>query len=356
MSKVAQDVLEEFGRAVKRARALKGWQLDKLSTAMGGTAGKSFLSNIEKGKRSISPTTVGRLIKALQLDESWIDKFLQSDVDPDTEETKTNRDADRLLRMVESDEDAPGAGQELLMLLASEYAEGSYIELRTAYTGLRGALQAAADMRARGNMPDNTGGQFQAVMTDVTRLNDEGDRDGAAAALDDAQARVEQEYEAIFTQQLNQDRLRNRPDDAAKRHIANLNRQAPAGGVWKATRILLIELREHGKAEVDPFDLRVALELAEIQWKKAKGPKRSTALSDLGLCHLALGEISADNKHLRLSLKALGGFLKLVSKKSDPINWTIAQHSLGTALGSLGEREEDSSRLLEAVVGHCQNE
>ena len=65
MPKVAQKDLEDFGRAAKRARSLKGWTLDQLSAALQKSTGKSFLSDIEKGKRPIGPVTVGKLIAAL---------------------------------------------------------------------------------------------------------------------------------------------------------------------------------------------------------------------------------------------------------------------------------------------------
>ena len=86
MPKVAQDLLTEFGAAVERARVLKGWELNDVANRVAemerGKPGqkatppaRSFLSDIEKGKRSISPVTVGKLIKALDLPESWIDRF-----------------------------------------------------------------------------------------------------------------------------------------------------------------------------------------------------------------------------------------------------------------------------------------
>ncbi|MDH3265051.1 MAG: helix-turn-helix domain-containing protein [Paracoccaceae bacterium] len=256
-------MLDDFGRAVKRARSLKGWTLDQLAGAMDGSTGKSFLSNIEKGQRDISPRTVGRLINALDLDETWIDPFLAADIAPDAEETRTDRDADRLPRSAAKDETIPETARELTILLANTYAEGKHVDVFTAYTGLRSALDAAAAIKARGEMPDNTGGQLQAVMAEVARPNDLGQLDAAAAVLDDAMARVDQNRAAIFDQQLNQDRLRNRPEEAAERLIRNLHRRAPAGGVFNATCDLLHEWRERGERQGSPFDVQVALALAK---------------------------------------------------------------------------------------------
>ncbi len=49
----------------------QGWTLDMRGGKMTPASGKSFPSIIEKGKRGIFSTTVGKLIKALDLDEGW---------------------------------------------------------------------------------------------------------------------------------------------------------------------------------------------------------------------------------------------------------------------------------------------
>jgi transcriptional regulator with XRE-family HTH domain len=76
---VAQTLFIDFGKAVKRARSLKGWELNDVANRIaqaetgnpGSKAkapGRSFLSDIEKGKRQISPPTVGKLIRAYLAD------------------------------------------------------------------------------------------------------------------------------------------------------------------------------------------------------------------------------------------------------------------------------------------------
>lgn len=72
----------------------------------------------------------------------------------------------------------------MLILLANTGAEGDYLDRNTAYNDLRAALQAAADLKKRSELPDNTGGQLQAVLREVALLNDAGDVDAGAEALD----------------------------------------------------------------------------------------------------------------------------------------------------------------------------
>ena len=174
MSKVAQADLDEFGRVVKRARIKAVWTLDQLANAITPHPGKSFLSNIEKGKRDISPLTVSKLVKALDLPEIWIDRFLDAEVSPDAEETKLDQEADRLLRLVENDDTSPATAEPLLMLLAEEWASQRFTDPTAAYTALRAALQAAADLKAQGALPSKSSDQLRAILRRVTELNDQG--------------------------------------------------------------------------------------------------------------------------------------------------------------------------------------
>ena len=107
-------------------------------------------------------------------------------------------------------------------------------------------------MRASGALRGNADAQFQAVMAEVAKLNDLGELDEANDLLDAEErqmfeahhAEKERQEEAerqMLGQRLNQDRLRNDPAAAADRLIRNLRRQAPPGGVFRATRDLLVE-------------------------------------------------------------------------------------------------------------------
>ena len=364
MPKVAQSVLDEFGKAVKRARSLKGWQLDQLSAAMeGGKASRSYLSNLEKGQRQISPPTVGRLIKALDLDESWIDRFLDDEVLQEAEETPVDQETERLLRLKAGDGQTPDAAEDLLILLANTHAQGQYTDTLTAYQALRGALEANERIRQRGETRGNAGEQLQAVMAEVTRLNTEGRVDEADGLLDAEERRMkaahradrerqDAEATALLDRRLDQDRLRDDPRAAAKRLIRDRHRQSPPGGVWKATRAMLIERRERGERQGDPFELRVALALAKANHDKAKGPMRGHALFDLGNCHLAIGERASEDRHLKAAETAFRAALNQFPKRKDPKNWAIAKNGLGNALLNLGQRAQDDALLRDAVAAY----
>lgn len=187
MIKVPPEDLKAFGLAVKHALSLETWTLDELGAAIDPPVGKSFISKIEKGRKgALNSRTVGRFIKALEMDEAWIDKFLDTDTTDESDETPAERDADRLIQMVTRYETIPQSSEHLLILLANQHAEGHYTDQSTTFVGLTKALEAAESIRKRGKMsPDNTGSQLNAVMAEVAKLNAEGALDETNDLLDD---------------------------------------------------------------------------------------------------------------------------------------------------------------------------
>ena len=187
MIKVSPENLKAFGLAVKHALSLETWTLDELGAAIDPPVGKSFISKIEKGRKgALNSRTVGRFIKALEMDEAWIDKFLDTDTTDESDETPAERDADRLIQMVTRYETIPQSSEHLLILLANQHAEGHYTDQSTTFVGLTKALEAAESIRKRGKMsPNNTGSQLNAVMAEVAKLNAEGALDETKDLLDD---------------------------------------------------------------------------------------------------------------------------------------------------------------------------
>lgn len=154
---------------------------------------------------------------------------------------------------------------------------------------------------------------------------------------------------SLFAVHLIQDRLRNRPDAAAQRLIARLRASAPPGGVFNATRDLLLEWRKEGERLGDPFRLHVARALALANHHN-KGLRRAASLDDLALCQLTLGERDADPKYLRTAAKNFTIVRDLCAKQKDWQNWAVSQHNLGITLLELGGRDGDTARLHQAVA------
>lgn len=373
MAKVERDVLTAFGKAVSDARIDKGWTHPDLDEKIQGGIDKSHLSNIEKGSRAgLSPVTVSRLVSALDMDKRWIDCFksgaaIPLAVSPTSVEESEQREqtAARLKAKAQHDASVAPVAEALLTTLAFEFAGGDYLDLHTAYVALRRALEAAENIRKRGEMPpDNTGSQLSAVMAEVAKLNNQGAIEDADALLDAEEARMreaqraergrmEQQAQALITQRIDQDRLRNRPDVAAARIIRNL-REFPQGKLFGAIRTKATEWRHQGDKAGDVFALQVALALAQGNCERVKNkkPLAPFALYTLGWCHLRLAERSSGDEHLNLALDAFDTAVKTTSRTKTPENWVARQDGLGAVLCQLGERQKDVALLEQAVTTH----
>ena len=315
--------------------------------------GRSFLSDIEKGKRSISPPTVGKLIHALEMPESWLDRFLATAPDDADEVTAKDEDADRLLLMAERDDALPPSAEGLLIGLAQSYAGGNYRDHFTAYKALKSALEVAQALKEQGSLPSNTSSQLDAVLREVAQLNDQGDFQGAAHLLDEEFSRASSALETVVQRQLDQDRFLNRPKVAADRLIAQLKRSAPPGGVSWATHELLWEWRDRAVTQRESFGLSVARYLAKSNLERAKRPhERALALYDLAICQSDIGERRADDRLLIAAESNLRQALKLSPRTEDPMFWASAMTSLGIVLSDLGDRSRDPGLLAAAITAH----
>ena len=260
--------LQKFGYEVRQARLGFGWNLEKLAAeVLGNGARKGYVGQIKKGKRSLSPETIDRFDQALKLPDDIV-KAIHMSPKLEVAEPKDDSldsDVERMIARADRDPSTPQMGETLLVALAFEFAGGKHLELQTAYVGLRKALEAAERIRKRGEMPaDNTGSQLNAVMAEVAKLNADGALDEANELLDAEEKRMREEHKAfkerldeqsrrMLEQRLDQDRLSNDATTAADRLIRDLMRQAPAGGVFWATQELVVEWRDRGERQGDPF-------------------------------------------------------------------------------------------------------
>ena len=364
---MTSDPWKELGYHIRKARLDLGWSLEELATeALGNGARKGYVGQVEKGLRNLSPETIDKFDQALDLPENVVKAAHMAPPPgkPDANNEKLDRDVERLLSRAAKDEEVPQMAETLMIALAYEFAGGKYLDLQTAYVGLRKALEAAEEIRKRGEMPPgNTGSQLNAVLAEVAMLNAEGELDQADALLEaeerrmlEAQKaerdRMDQQAQALLDRRLDQDRLRNDAAAAADRLIRDLIRRAPPGGVFRATSDLLNDWRERGERQGDPFDLRVALVLANRNFGRAKGPNKGTALNDLGTCRLDIGARRADTEYLHNAEQAFRAALKTVDKSRDPKSWAACHINLGNVLQELGKREADPGKLRAAIAAH----
>lgn len=398
MPKVSQNDLIEFGRAVERARSLKTWTLDELGGKLNPPVGKSFVSKVEKGRKTnLTSRSVGRFIAALEMDEKWIDKFIGQEAAGDDDETDAEKSADAIIAQIIKDGAAEGVTEALLIALANEYTEDSTTDLQSAYKGLRSALETARDMAARAELKDNTDASVAAIRARVDALNKDGEPDAAAEVIDDAIAQKTAEISAVLDLGVQQDRLRNNPRAAAEKLVMGLRLEAPSTVMFDVLRLLWSEWYQVGDHAGLNFEAAVAIYLAEAALQTARdaderamagenlaislrtlasregnSDKLETAVNvcdaalkelsrervpqkwaklqmHLGNALLSLGLLSSGADILRKSIQAYRLALEERTRDKVPLDWAMAQMNLGNALKALGERDRDSVLLAEAV-------
>lgn len=231
--------------------------------------------------------------------------------------------------------------------VAQTIAAGKFRDPGLAQTALRAALQAAEDLRAQAATEPPDG-----VLAEIVALNDQGRIKAAAERLDAALTAGSAAAQALGAAALQQDRLRNRPDLAAQRHIDRLKAAAPAGGVFRAAVTLLYERLEAGEKAGDAFDMALALELAKLLHKRAKGPELGQAQTSLGNCHQVIGQFRPGRKHLDLAAELFTAAAKAVARTKQPENWAFAQHNLGGIQELIGRRHQDGAMLKRACAAY----
>ena len=350
-------VWEEFGIAVAKARTAKKWTLAAVAeVAFNSADRKGYVSQIEKGRTKLHFSTVQKLATALGLPDSVTDPVYRADLPAEDVVAEEDRTAERLMRVSEADGSVAPPSEALLISLAYEFARGSHVDLMTAYNGLKAALSDAADLKARGMLPQNTSDQVQTVMRRVAELNDQGLREEAATEVDTALADLDASHaaqkSALIEIGIRQDRIRNNPESAAQRILAQLRSQAHPGGLFNAIHATWQEWHDRGYDKGIGFDLHTALHLAHANLGRAKGPQRGQALLDLGKTQLHLGQREGHNRWLTAAIKTFRDLLAECNRKRDPLNWAMAQNNLGNALSTLGTREVGTARLEQAVVAY----
>jgi hypothetical protein len=358
LPKIDPDILKDFGRAVKRARTLKGMDQPTLGGMIKPPVGASFISKVEKGRKdTLDARTVGRFRNALDLDESWIDKFLDAEETAESLETKAEREADLVIDRLRREGMTEGTSDDLLIQLANNFTEGDHKDRDTAYQSVKAALETLKSSEKIAQLAGNADAQFAALMKEVDALNNKGEFDLAHDALArqaiwirEEKSRLERLSELQLEKELNQDRLRNRPDLAAARIIRNL-RDFPQGQLFSAVNTKAKEWREEGDLAGDMFALQVALALAQDNYERVKNkrPLVAAALHSLGWSHFRLAERSSGDQHLNSALRALYAAVKHNNKSKEPYDWARSQSEFGGALIEMGKRQKDPALLTQAI-------
>lgn len=244
-----------------------------------------------------------------------------------------------------------GLPDAMLLALARRHAPADPANLNAAALNLAAALETAARLQTAASDPVTA-----LVGAEVTRLNAqnlmaEADSTIAAALhLLTTQGADTASQNALHQLALDQTRLMAAPDRAAQHILADIARQSPPGGLFRAIHAAWEQWYDRGDKGALTFDLMTAVHLARANLNRSKGIQRTQALGDLGITQFRLGECDAGTGYLSQSLATWRSFLADHPRKTDPHAWATAKVNIAVALTALAKRTPDRALLEEALT------
>ena len=323
--------------------------------ALGNQERKSYVSAVERGKKKLSPLTIQKFAKALDLPDSLVDPLLQDDVTEDEPTTQTERDADRLFDELTVLRNELKLSESLALALAYEYAEGNPSDLQSALRELKRAFELASRHAPGGNLDSD----LSAIMAEVDHLNEEESIEAGSATLRKAMAtrrdRIDQEKAAMLSlldKGIAQAVMERSAEDAAACEVEKIEIEVhDQKSRFDALRSVSIQWYDRGCSKGLNFDLEVSVELSRACIKNAFGPyETGIAMDDLGIARWSRGKQETGTASLEESVIAHRAALDEFSRETEPLDWAKAQNNLGNALQSLGKRENGTQRLKQAVT------
>ncbi len=336
---------------MKVARALKGWTLDQLSGEMDGTSNKSFLSGIEHGKREISVRTVGRLVIALDLEELWVARFVDAEVDPEAEVTEVDRRTDKLLEEAKK-LDAAGITEEAVIGYAQR-AAGETEDLAQAWKELQKLLEIALALQAKAATGTNHHDLVDEVLKRAAERSREGDNSGAVSGIEDALAEHQAQALRLLESGADYALLDGNTKRAADFLIQKADMEAGGQTEFRALRGLWAHYYVEGRDKGLNLELRLSIAIAREVLKRASAPdERGTAGNDIGNALFTLGARESGPDRLEEAVAAYRNTLEENTRERVPLEWAGTQMNLGNALATLGQRESGTERLEQAVTAY----
>ena len=114
-----------------------------------------------------------------------------------------------------------------------------------------------------------------------------------------------------------------------------------------------VDFYERGRDKGLNADLQVAIEIARLALLRARdSDERGSTQNNLGTALSTLGQRENGTERLLEAVEAYRDALEERTRERVPLDWAMTQNNLGTALSTLGQRENGTERLLEAVEAY----
>jgi tetratricopeptide (TPR) repeat protein len=343
--------LTDFGAAIRKARTAQGMTLELLAhEALGNADRKSYVSAVEKGKKKLSPLTIQKFAKALDLPDSLVDPLLGAAPPQDDPQSDIDAATERLLRETKLLRDQIDLSEDWALSIARRYAEGNPTNLADALRGIERAFELASEKQHEVIAPNNIDAAIDEIIKRVKVLNQQGEAEAARQALIDEMQRAEAAKRRLNREGLAQAITMRDVGWAASLEWEQVMAEHPED------RFEVLQLVQHGWYERGrdkglAFDLEVAITLARISCDEASTEdEHGAALNDLGSAQTTLGDRESSTERLEQAVAAFENALLERTRERAPLQWAMTQMNLGSALATLGARESDTEQLEQAVT------
>ncbi|MET4129430.1 tetratricopeptide repeat protein [Roseovarius sp. MBR-6] len=231
-------------------------------------------------------------------------------------------------------------------------------DLGQAWLDLQNAMDIAVRVQQEGRIPSNHGDFVDEVLARATRLSATGDYTAASSAIAEALAEEEAQHLARTARLLHSGieiaMLEGNSARAATLLIQKADLEAGGRAGFDDLRALQDSHHVEGRDKGTALPLRIAIDLAHaLHTRASTADERGTALNDLGVSLLTVGERESGTERLQEAVIANRAALEEFPRDRVPLAWAGTQTNLGNALRTLGERESGIERLGEAVIAYC---
>ncbi|SHH81608.1 tetratricopeptide repeat protein [Marivita hallyeonensis] len=318
----------------------------------GGESRKADIQKLEAGK-SAKPTA--RTLKKFR-DASIVSKE-EIDACRTAEEIELARYAEHLFEVIKEAVAQTEVSDDLALELTERYAAGNPEDFEGAVRGLMRALEIAAKRPTTGNLDADVND----IIAEVKRLNDVGQMEDAARALDEAlEAGLAEEElrkagnDALIREGIDQAILMRDVEKAAALLVRQVERETPSTKrQFQMLHDVAVEWTTTGRDRGLAFDLEVSIALSRMLMDRASDrDERGQAANRTGNALSALGERESGTARLEEAVAAYRAALEEYTRERVPLNWAMTQNNLGNALSILGKRESGTARLEEAVTAY----
>lgn len=345
----------KLGNLITAKREAKGWSFAQTALAVygddgaGGDKRKGDIQRLEAGKsRKPNAATLKKLRDGLGITQEEIDACRAT-----PEELRLAHHADRLFEVIAAGARAAGLSDALAGELTDRYAEGNPDDFDGALKGLARALKAAEEREGRPALPTNTDDAVVQMLTEVNKLNSNGQIDAAADLIASATTKLKSVVSEIYDAGVYQAILTSSPAKACQYEAEKIRLSAPnPDRLFDPYQDAAQRWHRQGTDLGVRFDLEVSVRLSSMAIQFARNScEKGKAIRSRALTEKVLGEQDITDSRLLQALRSFEQAIEELDQCADKLEQGLALDGLGKTQQRLGSKNKD----IEMLENACNN-